>query len=272
MQLVRIFVPFLNELVDISYFPEFDDLNLWDKILVKHSEKEWFYDLHDAKIISLIDSWNKEARISDRIVFSKSFSDNDHKKLIELRKKADDYFKVFSEEVRYLLIDLIPVWSELSFSEKEILFIYTAYERVDFRELLKNLSWKLRKKVQLKHIWSRDRWSIIWWFWVCWRELCCNKFLRNIPSVKIESVKNQEFFHKNSESASWLCWKLKCCLNYEVAQYKEMKKWMPKVWRKVSVNGREWKIIWLDIYNQKVKVRFEHWSEIINVTDLPKNS
>lgn len=271
MQLVRIFVPFLNELVDIAYFQEFDSLNLWDIILVKHKESDSFSEIIDAKIISLIDTWDTKSQASDKVFFSKICSKDDLIKIKDLRKKTNDYVKIFEEESKRLLIDLIPVWSEISFTEKTILFIYTAKERVDFRELLKNLANKIKKRIQLRHIWARDRSSVIWWFWVCWREICCHKFLRNISSVKIDAVKDQEFFHRNSDNVSWLCWKLKCCLNYEVEQYKEMKKWMPKVWKRIFINNKEWRIIWLDIFNQKVKIRFEQWSEIVNVSDLPKD-
>ena len=270
MKIVRLFVPFLNKLVDIEHIDDVNELSPWSNVLIRYKEEK-FEESLDAVFIASINAWNIKVKIDKSITFVRLLNKEEDEKIIKNIEASKDLLKVFTEESKRLKLNLVPIDWLLTFTEKTVLFNYTSKERVDFRDLIKSLALKLKRKIQLRHVWPRDRSSLVWWFWICGREFCCVKFLRNIPTVKAESLKEQDFFHKSTDSLSWACGKLKCCLNYEVYQYKEMKKWMPEYWKRITVKWNKWVVIGLDIFNQRVKVKFEDKTIIFNLSELSKS-
>lgn len=269
MRIARIFVPFLNEVVDMWLFEQADSIPKWKVLIVNtkdpESKKEVIY---YARFITVIE--NDKAKADDSYGFVRLATKTDLELIARLTEDEEKYFEEFKESAIGLWLDLIWVNCKLAFSQSAILFTYIAAERVDFRELLKVLATKIKKRIQLKHIWARDRASFTWWYWICWKEICCIAFLREIPTVKAESVKQQEYFHKWSENLSWICWKLKCCLNYEIEQYREMKKNMPEYWETFNINWEHATVVWIDIFNQKVKLRIWDKSSIVDINDINK--
>ena len=270
MIIARLFIPFFNKLIDINYIDKYDELKNWEKILINYKEEK-FEENIDAIYISKIDIWNLKTNIEKNIVFIRQLNDNDLQVLNKNQEKSKELLKIFIKESKKYNLWLIPINGMLTFSERTVLFNYSSKERIDFRELVKSLAIKLKKRIQLRHVWTRDRSALIWWYWICWRELCCTKFLRNIPPVKAESAKGQDFFHKNIDVLSWACGKLKCCLNFEIHQYKKMKKWMPNYWKTLKIDWNKWTVIGLDIFNQKIKVKFKDKTVIYHLSELNLN-
>ena len=269
MKINRFFVAFLNKLIDIKHSDQVKDFKIWKKVLINYKEEK-YDEQYDATLISIIDIWDLKPDLDKNSSFIKLLESQDLELIKENKKIAEKSYDTFINESKTLGLDLIPINNIISFSWKTILFNYTSKERVDFRELVKQLALKLKKRIQLRHVWIRDRASLIWWFGICWRELCCTKFLRDIVPVKTESIKVQEFFHKSSDHLSWACWKLKCCLNYEIWQYKQLRKKMPKYWDKFTIKWEKWVVAWLDIFNQRVKIKFDNKSEVFNLEELSK--
>ena len=267
--IIGFFVAFLNKLIDIKHSDQVKDFMIWKKVLINYKEEK-YDEQYDATLISIIDIWDLKPDLDKNSSFIKLLESQDLELIKENKKIAEKSYDTFINESKTLGLDLIPINNIISFSWKTILFNYTSKERVDFRELVKQLALKLKKRIQLRHVWIRDRASLIWWFGICWRELCCTKFLRDIVPVKTESIKVQEFFHKSSDHLSWACWKLKCCLNYEIWQYKQLRKKMPKYWDKFTIKWEKWVVAWLDIFNQRVKIKFDNKSEVFNLEELSK--
>ena len=111
--------------------------------------------------------------------------------------------------------------------EKKITFYYTASERVDFRELLKDLTQVFKRvRIDLRHIGVRDETSIMEGTGICGRPFCCCSFLRKFESINIKLAKDQGMPIAPGK-ISGTCGRLLCCLNYEYSNYIEAAKDMP---------------------------------------------
>jgi cell fate regulator YaaT (PSP1 superfamily) len=109
---------------------------------------------------------------------------------------------------------------------KKAIFYFIADERVDFRELIKRYVGEFKIKIELKHIGARQEAARIGGMGSCGRELCCSTWLNEFPSVTTSAARYQNI-SINIEKLSGQCGRLKCCLNYELAQYVEATKEFP---------------------------------------------
>lgn len=243
-------------------------LDIWDEIIFK----SWFntYRWKVKNIFKYLKNNDIDKKLSkdEDFQFLRKCTDADFKEIKLLKDKEKEFLKFFWKSFQQFKINLEPNTCELSFDDKILLFSYTSEERIDFRELVKFLAWKYRRRIQLKHLWTRDKASFFWWYWVCWRELCCSKFLKNIPIVPIYAPKVQDLMYKDMENLLWVCGKLKCCLNYEVQQYQDIKKNMPNIWTSVTIDWKKWIIIWVDIFSQKIKVKTPDFAKIYDLDEI----
>ena len=142
-----------------------------------------------------------------------------------------------------------------NFDKSQLLFRFLSDERVDFRNLAKELGAKLRTRIELRQIGIRDKAKEIGGIGPCGRFLCCSTFLTNFDTVSISMAKNQGLA-LNPTKINGVCGRLLCCLNYENEQYLEARKDIPDVGKKVMINGKEGKVITSEplLYKYKVLV------------------
>jgi len=114
-----------------------------------------------------------------------------------------------------------------SFDRKLVTIQFTADGRVDFRELVKELSHALGTRLDLRQIGVRDETSICGGIAVCGQVLCCSRFLREFNSINVKMAKDQDLSLTPS-TISGVCGRLKCCLKFEHDGYVEMEKSMPR--------------------------------------------
>lgn len=122
---------------------------------------------------------------------------------------------------RELPMKLIRV--EYSFDALRATFFFFSETRIDFRELVKDLAYKLKSRIEMRQIGVRDVARMIGGFGPCGRELCCSAFLKNFEPVSIRMAKKQEMV-LNPAKISGVCGRLLCCLSYEYEMYDEIKK------------------------------------------------
>lgn len=106
-------------------------------------------------------------------------------------------------------------------------FFYTAEDRVDFRELIKNLSNSFKVRIEMRQIGMRQEAARLGGIGSCGRELCCSTWLTDFRSVSTSAARYQQL-SLNPQKLAGQCGKLKCCLNYELDQYMEAVKHFPK--------------------------------------------
>lgn len=130
-------------------------------------------------------------------------------------------------------LDMKLVGAEMAFDGKKIIFSFTAEERIDFRQLVKDLSADIRKKVELRQIGVRDAARCLGGFGVCGMYMCCTSFGSDFDSVSIKMAKDQGL-PLNPNKISGTCGRLMCCLKYEHEVYKDFCKCAPAVGQTVK--------------------------------------
>jgi cell fate regulator YaaT (PSP1 superfamily) len=139
------------------------------------------------------------------------------------REREAEAFTMAQDMVaeRELPMKLIRV--EYSLDATRATFFFFSETRIDFRDLVKDLAYKLRSRIEMRQIGVRDVARLIGGFGPCGRELCCASFLKNFEPVSIRMAKKQEMV-LNPAKISGVCGRLLCCLSYEFEMYEENKK------------------------------------------------
>lgn len=123
--------------------------------------------------------------------------------------------------------------AEYNLDGSHITFFFSAEERVDFRDLVRELTGCFKVRVELRQVGPRDEAKLIGGFSRCGRPLCCMSFLNEFAPVSIRMAKEQNL-PLNPMKISGACGRLLCCLVYENEQYRQMKEKMPREGQKVS--------------------------------------
>jgi len=160
---------------------------------------------------------------------------------------------------RALPMKLIDV--ECLFDKSKIVFYFTADNRVDFRELVKDLVQEFKTRIELRQIWVRSEARILGGVGVCGRELCCVSFLNNFEPVSIKMAKEQNML-LNPEKISGRCGRLMCCLAFEYDTYVQTKKKMPKCGMMVNCDKGKGRITRQNILSETLVVALSDGKEI----------
>lgn len=190
-------------------------------------------------------------------------NDEDKKFYFLNKESAIEAGKVFSESVKNLDLNMKLVDAFFSLDKNKILFRYVSEERVDFRELLKDLSNKLKCRIELKQIGPRDRSKIVGGIGICGLPLCCKSFLSEFEGISINMAKNQ-FLALNIQKLSGQCGKLLCCLKYEDETYSELKVNAPRYGTRFKHDGVDYKVTGVNLISKTVKIESAD-KEIIRV-------
>ncbi len=143
-----------------------------------------------------------------------------------------------------------------TFDRDKLIFRFLADNRVDFRELAKELASIYKVRIELRQIGVRDKAKEVGGCGLCGQKLCCSRFLKDLDAVSINMAKNQNL-SLNPSKINGVCGRLLCCLKYEDEEYKECRHGMKKIGDKVKTEFGEGKIIGLEILKQQYKVDVE---------------
>ena len=154
-------------------------------------------------------------------------TDEDLDRADELARKGEAAMADFRELVRQNELDMKPVGVEYLFGGEKAVFYFAAEDRVDFRQLVKDLSARLHTRVDMRQIGVRDETRLIGGIAHCGQELCCTRFGGQFEPVSIRMAKEQDL-PLNSTKISGVCGRLMCCLRYEFEAYKDFKSRAPK--------------------------------------------
>ncbi len=171
----------------------------------------------------------------------------------ERRAGALDIVKQKAEEYG---LDMKPIDCEFAFDGSKAVFYYTAPKRVDFRELVKDLSSHFRMRIELRQVGLRDEIQMLGGLAPCGRECCCASCLPELKKVTIKMAKNQGL-SLNPTKISGLCGRLMCCLAYENEYYQSACKCMPKLGAEVSTPEGVGTVVNLNMLKMQVRVKIE---------------
>jgi cell fate regulator YaaT (PSP1 superfamily) len=152
----------------------------------------------------------------------------------EQRKEQNQKALVKSRElIEKLNLPMKPVSAQYNLDGSYLTVFFSAEKRVDFRELVKELSRNLKTHVELRQIGARDEAKQIGGLGRCGCALCCTTFLSEFAPVSIKMAKEQNIT-LNPVKTSGLCGRLLCCLGYEYEQYREFKGTLPALGQEVT--------------------------------------
>lgn len=172
--------------------------------------------------------------------------------------RKEEILKVCKEEIKRQDLRMKLIDARVSLDGSNTVVVFTADERVDFRELVKNLAKIFHKSVRMLQIGSRDEARRLGGCGICGKELCCVRFPGNIPSISTEMARLQQVASRGSDRISGICGRLMCCLSYEAKQYQEMLAGMPEVGSTVKTKEGKGEILEIDVIKQELKVRMEN--------------
>jgi cell fate regulator YaaT (PSP1 superfamily) len=157
---------------------------------------------------------------------------------------------------------------ECLFDKSKVIFYFTAENRVDFRDLVKDLVQKFKTRIELRQIGARQEARITKGLAICGREVCCASLLHNLDRVSVKMAKEQSM-SLNPEKISGLCGRLMCCLAFEYDGYVDMKKNMPKCGKMIDCPEGRGKVIRQNVLQGEIAVELESGKEIIiHTSDL----
>lgn len=146
-------------------------------------------------------------------------------------KEKDAFFKC-KELIAARGIEMNLVDCEYSFDGKKLTFYFTADGRVDFRELVKDLAYTFRTRIELRQIGSRDQAKLVGGIGMCGRELCCCSFLNHFAPVNLKLARSQGL-SLNPGKLNGACGRLMCCLQFEKEAYEDAHRRLPEVGARV---------------------------------------
>jgi cell fate regulator YaaT (PSP1 superfamily) len=191
-------------------------------------------------------------------------SDHDERIVAENRAKEKRAYDICAQKIADHGLDMQLVSAEYAFDGSKILFFFTADERVDFRELVKNLASIFHTRIELRQIGVRDKAKMVGGLGICGRPFCCASFLEDFQPVSIKMAKTQNL-SLNPTKISGTCGRLMCCLKYEQEAYEDLIRNSPKVDSFVDTPEGRGTVVELDLLRSRVKVRMEDAPETVNL-------
>lgn len=180
---------------------------------------------------------------------------------------AEEAMKICQEEVDDLGLNMHLLSASYVLDRSKVLFVYTADQRVDFRELLKRLGARLHCRIELRQIGERDQAKMIGGIGLCGMECCCSRFKTHFDNISINMAKNQQLA-LNIEKLSGMCGKLMCCLRYENDIYTEMTQDLPKVGAHVEYEGEMYRVTSINVIANQARLENSESYQAVTVDEL----
>ena len=188
-------------------------------------------------------------------------TDADLKKLETLKKQEASITELCNKLIAKYKLDMKLVNIEFTIDGTKVIINYVCEDRVDFRDLVKDLASHLKQRIELRQIGIRDQAKIIGAIGICGKECCCKEYLNDFDKVSIKMAKTQNL-SLNPTKISGVCGRLMCCLSYENDFYSEIGKSMPKVNGLVSTPDGKGTVMYNNLLKQTVMVKIESDNDI----------
>jgi cell fate regulator YaaT (PSP1 superfamily) len=198
--------------------------------------------------------------------------DTDLENLKKNQEKEKSAFKVCREKIKHFKLDMKLVDVETQFDGSKITFYFTAAQRVDFRELVKDLASIYRTRIELRQIGVRDEAKRISGCGVCGRKQCCTAFLNEFEQITTQMAKDQQLA-LNPSKISGNCGRLLCCLRYENEMYVDIFADFPPVGSRITVGSKQGTLSYINIFQLKGLVHFgDNSQEWLTPEELKKGT
>ena len=153
--------------------------------------------------------------------------------------------------IRYRRLDMKLVDVEVFFDRSKFIFYFTAPNRIDFRDLVKDLVREYRARIELRQIGVRHETQMVGAIGNCGMVCCCRGHLRKFAPVTIKMAKEQNLF-LNPSKISGICGRLLCCLSYEQENYENFSRISPRIGKRYQTDKGEMKILRTNMFRNSL--------------------
>jgi cell fate regulator YaaT (PSP1 superfamily) len=202
---------------------------------------------------------------------------NDDYSKLPTREEKLKTLKYCKERIDKHKLPMKLVDVRFSLTGKRLNFAFISEGRVDFRDLVRDLTAHFNGNIRLTQIGTRDEAKLSGDFGPCGLPLCCKRFINEFSSITSDMAECQQVVHRGSDRLSGMCNRLMCCLSYEQECYKSLAKKIPPIGTKVTVDGQKGTVVGQHILKQSVDVEFRvknngnGYEKTITEVDLNRN-
>lgn len=237
----------------IYYFqPNNLDLHLGEKVIVETSRGVEYGEV----VVTPRDIPDEELSLPLKTVIRKATA-ADELQARQNREKEKEAFAICEKKIKEHDLPMKLIKVEYTFDVSKIIFYFTAENRVDFRQLVRDLASIFRTRIELRQIGVRDEAKMLGGIGSCGRVFCCSAFLEGFEPVSIRMAKDQGL-SLNPGKISGNCGRLMCCLRFENDVYEKLKEVTPPEGAIVQTPDGKGTVIESQPISGKVKVRLEN--------------
>ena len=244
----------------IYYFEAagYDDLEAGEFVVVETSRGQEL-----ARVI-IAPGQVLEAELTEPLKpISRVATDADIDRAEQLKRKADQDVDQARQQARAAKLPMKIVSGSFSLDGDRLTLFFTSEERIDFRDLIRDLSHKLGTQVLLRQIGPRDQAKIVGGYGLCGRQLCCTSWLINFPPISIKMAKEQDL-PLNPSKISGQCGRLLCCLSYENDMYRQVKQALPRPGAYLSTPTGNARVLSVNVPREVITLQMET-AEIVEI-------
>ena len=210
----------------------------------------------------------KDIENDTELKFVRKATSEDIQKMENLKKNAPNVASITNKLIAKYKLEMKLVDVSYTLDGSKVIISYICEDRVDFRELVKELAYELKLRIELKQIGVRDQAKTLGGIGLCGKECCCKEYLNDFDKVSVKMAKVQGL-SLNPAKISGLCGRLMCCLAYENETYMELSAKMPKLNSRVKTPDGEGVVVYNNLLKQNVSVKIENNGDVkINEYEL----
>ena len=196
-------------------------------------------------------------------------TDKDKENVRRNKERKPEAMRITQEKIEKHKLEMKLIDCEFAFDGSKVVFFYSAPSRVDFRELVKELSAIFKMRIELRQIGIRDEIKMLGGIAPCGRECCCSSCMPDLKKVTIKMAKTQGL-SLNPGKISGLCGRLMCCLSYENGYYAEAGKQVPKIGSEVGTPDGKGTVVNVNMLKMQARVKIEDKQrDIVTYHDYP---
>ena len=192
------------------------------------------------------------AQITGKVI--RKATDDDLNKIPELKSIEEKAFTVCREKSKAKNLDMKLVSVKCLFDKTKLIFYFVADNRIDFRELVRELAAVFRTRIEMRQIGVRDEARIVGGYGPCGKPMCCLYQREEFEPVSIKMAKEQSL-NLNSMKISGMCGRLLCCLGFEYDTYKELNEKLPEMESIITAGDKQYKVVSINTLKEAVVIK-----------------
>ena len=180
--------------------------------------------------------------------------------LNEAEKRGEEISVRAQKESDKLQLERHILRSYLDLYDNKVVITFASDKRVDFRQLVRNLSEVFKMRIEFRQIGYRDEVKLFGALGPCGLPTCCSSFRKGFDTISVNRAKNQ-FLPVNNRKLSGICGKLRCCLKFEDETYSKLRPLFPKINSKFLYDGKDYKVSGLNVFTGSITAFYEEGEE-----------